>query len=71
MPSQFLLQIIDRDSDQVIKLEPGGRVEREIVADLTKRILDKPIGLFSTRTQVAKIVEDCFNELILELKKQI
>lgn len=71
MASQFLLQIVDRNSGKVIKMEPGGPVEREIVADLTKRILDKPIGVFSTKTQVARIVEDCFNELILELKKQI
>lgn len=71
MASQFLLQIVERNSGKVVALEPGGPVEVELVAELAKRLQEKRVGIFTTRAQVAKVVEDTLKDMIYELKKKI
>lgn len=71
MASQFLLQIIHRDTGKIVTLEPGGPVEVQLVTELSKKLLDKRVGVFTTRAQVAKVVEDCLKDIIYSLKKQI
>lgn len=38
MPSRYLLQIVDRDSGEVVKFPPGSPVEVELVEDVVKRL---------------------------------
>lgn len=71
MASQFLLQIIERNSGKIVTLEPGGPVEVELVAELAKRLQEKRVGIFTTRAQVAKVVEDTLKDMIYELKRKI
>lgn len=71
MASHYLLQIIERDSGKVVRLEPGGPVETQLVSDLSSKLLEKRVGFFTTKAKVVAIVEESLKEIIKNLKRKI
>lgn len=71
MASEFLLQIVWRETGEVVQMEPGGAVEVDLVNDLTERLLEQPVGVFTTRAGVSKIVGQTLRDAIHALKQRI
>lgn len=71
MASIYQIQIIDRDSGKVLKDEPGGPLEVDLIAAVEKRLLSQPIGVFTTRAQVSAIVTTTIREVIRDLKRRV
>ena len=68
--SDFLLQVVHRRSGKLVAWDPGGPVEVDLVEDLSRRLLKKRVGAFTTRAQVVQVVEETLKELIMELKEK-
>lgn len=68
--SDFLLQVVHRRSGKLVAWDPGSPVEVDLVEDLSRRLLKKRVGAFTTRAQVVQVVEETLKELIMELKEK-
>lgn len=71
MASQFLLAIIERDSGQVLSWEPGAPLEADLAAALSDKMLARPVGIATTRAQVAQQAAEALREIIRELKQRV
>lgn len=68
MGVRFLLQIVDAQTKQVVKLTAGGRLERDLLTDCTAAIVKRGVGLFRTEAHVAKDIQDGLEEVFSQLK---
>lgn len=68
--SQFLIQITRVDKAPVL-LRPGGRGERDLVSEVTKRVKEAGVGFFRTEAQVVAAVEAALTQVLHELKSEV
>ena len=71
MASQFLMQVVDRETQMVVQWEPGQRIEREFVDDVVTKLSTRRIGWFVRRSTVLDVVRQAFLETIFELKAKV
>lgn len=71
MSSEFLIQVIHKESGQVVRWAPGLEVEKEFERELLSRVESKGVGLFKSSKHVVKDVMEALRELIHELKAQV
>lgn len=71
MASIYLIQIVDRDSGRIISDEPGGPLEAELVSELSRRLLEQPVGIFTTRAKVVEAVVASLRDVIHNLKRRV
>jgi len=71
MASRFLLQIIDRATNDVIQFEPGMAAEKLFIEDCVGQIIKRGVGFFRTEAHVVQDIRDGLEAAILELKAQI
>jgi hypothetical protein len=71
MVSDFLIQIINRRTGEVVQWAPGLQVETDFINDLGGRVAAKSVGVGRTRKQVAERVKEAVQELLLDLKRQV
>lgn len=69
--SRFLLQIIDRQSGDVIQLEPGLSAETNFVDECVETISKRGVGLGYSTAHVEQDIRAGIEEVILDLKGQI
>lgn len=72
MASQFLLQIIDRATgDVVLGFEPGSRIETAVIDDLVQRVIGQGVGVMTTSASVERIMRAQWSALVTDLKLQV
>lgn len=71
MASRYLLQIVDRQSGNVVQFEPGLQAEKDFVADCVKRVVELGVGLLKTEAHVEQDVRTGIELAILDLKAQV
>lgn len=72
MQSQYLLQIVERETGEVVKSwEPGSRIETELLTELSTRLSGRGIGLGRTTVHVLDDLKHAWAELLFELKSQV
>ena len=71
MASKYLLQIISRDSGDVIQFEPGLSTEINFIDDIVTRTIAKGVGLFKSKTHVETDLRTAIGEALYELKSKI
>ena len=64
----FLLQIVNADDFAVVRIPAGGRLERDLVADITKAVVAKGVGFLKTEAQVKKAISTGIAEAFRDLK---
>lgn len=71
MASRYLMQIVDRDTGDVVQFEPGTAIERDFVSDIVRKTSAKGVGLGRTTSHVVGDVRAAIEEAIFELKAQV
>lgn len=71
MASDFLIQVVHKSNGKVVDWEPGGRAELDLISSLSDRLMDKSIGVATTRAQVVAVVEQTLKDVLLELKHKV
>ncbi len=66
----FLLQIVHTaEPHKVVRLPAGGALERDLIADCTKAIVKRGVGVFRTEAHVMQAIADGITEAINSLKQ--
>jgi len=72
MASKFLLQIVEAKTGEVVAAwEPGLRIEKGLINDLSTRVAAKGVGVGRTTAHVVADIEDAFEDLLYELKRDV
>lgn len=71
MASEFLIQIVHKDTGKVIDWSPGLLAEKEFVEELCTRVSQKDIGITKTKAQVKAAVQESVKELLYDLKSKV
>lgn len=69
--SEFVMQIIHRQTGKVVSWAPGLDVEVELIDNLIERVRAKRVGWFRSEAKVVSAVQDALNELLYDLKRQV
>lgn len=69
MTPMFWLQIVDR-SGVVVTLPGGGKLERDLIAECTRAIVAKGVGVFRTQAQVAAAIEAGITDVMRSIKQE-
>lgn len=72
MASEYSLQIVRKSDGQVLAdIEPGSRVEIDIIDDMLDRASEKGIGWFKSETSTKRALRAAAEEMILDLKRRV
>jgi hypothetical protein len=71
MASRYLMQIVDRDTGDVVRYEPGQVVESDFVEDCVEQIVRLGVGLGRTTDHVAADIRRGIEDAIYALKRQV
>jgi hypothetical protein len=71
MPSRYLMQIVDRQTEEVVSFEPGQRVETNFVDDCVNRTMAKGVGVGRSSAHVERDMRDGIEEAIHDLKSKV
>lgn len=71
MRSEFLMQIVDRTTGEVVRFEAGGRIETDLKADILARVSQQPTGVFRTEASVRQVVSDAVDAAFRALKRTV
>lgn len=72
MPSDFLLQIIDRHTGEVVEsLEPGSRIEVDIIDSVIGRMHAVGVGFLKSRASVEETTRQAWVDALMALKRQV
>jgi hypothetical protein len=71
MVSQFVIQVVDTETGDVVQWAPGMAVERKLIADLGARVAAKKFNLFRNPAQIAKAAQEALIELLHDLKSDV
>lgn len=72
MPSDFLMQIINRHTGEVVATwEPGSRVEADVVTHCLQIAKQRGIGFWRTEARVTAVLHAAWHEAIHALKSQV
>jgi hypothetical protein len=66
----FLLQIVYPDG-AVVRLPAGGKLELQLIDELTAAIVDRGVGFLKTEAHVEADIRDGLKSGLLAFKKQI
>ena len=69
MAASFKLQIV-KPNGEVVEIEPGRKLERDLIQSIADRLADKPVGIFRTRAKVQEEVVKAVTAVFMELKKE-
>ena len=69
--SAYLIQVIHKDTGDVVRWAPGLEVEKDFEKELIDRVLAKGVGILRTGNQVATSVRTALRELLHDLKAQV
>lgn len=71
MASEYLIQVVHKDTGKVIAWAPGLEAEKEFVTELCGRVGRKPVGLLRTVKQVEVAVKEAVEEMLYDLKSRV
>lgn len=71
MASQFVIQVVDKDTGLVVEWAPGMACERQLVTELGGRVVAKGVGYFKSAKQVQAAVTEALRELLFALKSDV
>ena len=71
MASDYLVQIVHRETGKVAEWAPGLRVETEFVENVCERVRQKGVGFVRTEAHVIADVRQAIRELLHDLKAQV
>lgn len=71
MSSRYLMQIVDRQTEQVVSFEPGQRVEKDFVDDCVSRTIAKGVGVGRSAAHVEQDMRQGIEEAIHDLKSRV
>jgi hypothetical protein len=70
--SQFLIQIVDKTTGEVVVgLEPGSRVETDLINEFVIRVKGIGVGMFKTEAAVEAASRQAWADLLMALKLQV
>ena len=71
MASDFLIQVVHKETGNVVSWAPGLEVEKHLVTELLDRVKAKGVGVMRTEAHVLADVRLALEELLYDLKAQI
>ena len=71
MPSRYLMQVVDRQTGEIVQFEPGQDVEIEFVEDCVANAVQHGVGFGRTSAQVATVLKQSIEEAIYALKLKV
>ncbi len=69
--SDYVIQVVHKETGRVVEWAPGLQVERQLVIDLCNRVAAKGVGVFRTTAHVVADVRVALQELLYELKSEV
>lgn len=69
--SQFVIQVVDRETGDVVEWAPGLKVEKDFVNELCERVAGKGVGVGRTTRHVVADVRVALQELLYTLKANV
>lgn len=70
-PSEFVIQVVHKDTGRVVEWAPGLAVEKEFDQELLNRLRSKGVGWFKSEEKVLTAVHEALRALLYELKAQV
>lgn len=71
MASEYRLQIVHRDNGLIVSWPPGLAAEKDLVDALCARVQTKGVGIGATEAHVIADVRAAFEEILVEIKREI
>lgn len=71
MPSEYVIQVVEKKTGAVVEWAPGMAVERQLIEDLCGRVASKGVGIGRTTTHVVADVHAAMVELLYALKSEV
>ena len=71
MASQYLIQVVHKESGKVVRWAPGLEIEKQFEDELLDRVKAKGVGVGRSTTHVLADVQTALQELLHDLKKQV
>lgn len=71
MPSDYVLQIVHRPSGTVAAIEPGSRVETDLIDEVLNRAKAYGVGMFASESVVEVRLRQAWAELLHDLKTRV
>jgi hypothetical protein len=69
--SNYLIQVVHRETGKVVSWAPGLDVEKQLVSELVDRVRAKGVGILRTTEHVARDVHAALEELLYDLKSRV
>lgn len=69
--SEFLIQVVHRDTGDVVSWAPGLEIEKQFETELIARVQRKGVGILRTSAHVAEDLRTALRELLFDLKSQV
>lgn len=71
MASDYIIQVVQRSTGQVVEWAPGQAVERDLVTELGSRVAAKGVGIARSTDHVVADVQAALKELLFDLKSDV
>lgn len=72
MASRFKLQIVEKATgDIVLGLEPGSKIETDLIEDFMRRLKGYGVGMFKSEAKVEAAATRAWEELLYDLKRLV
>jgi len=69
--SDFLIQVVHRETGRVVAWAPGMDVEKDFIRELGDRVAAKGVGMGRTTEHVVADVKEACAEMLYELKAMV
>ena len=71
MASQYLIQVIHKESGDVVRWAPGLEIEKQFEDELLDRVKARGVGVGRSTTHVLDDVQTALRGLLHDLKRQV
>lgn len=71
MVSDYLIQVVHKDTGKVVSWAPGLEVEKQFESELLDRVKAKGVGVARTEAHVLADVLSALQEMLRDLKSRI
>ena len=70
-PSEYQLQVLHVPSGTIVSWAPGFQVERDLVAEICQRVVEKGVGIGRTQAHVIADVKEAVEETFYQIKADV
>lgn len=69
--SQFMIQVVDTTTGEVVEWAPGLKIEQDLIREVCQKVAARPVGFARTTARVVVEVEAALRDVLYALKANV